>query len=1064
MAQVPLREHYASDEEYQAELDIYLTNLDSDVENLTAGSSDVAVVKDNQDRPVIGGIVQAYQERYLLTRYATAPDGSVGFTPDYSTVVGLTVYQGLRESATPTESTNPADYTWRELSVTSGWTPSFRTLGGRQVDWMFGSSVPSGYTEDTASAVVDLDSLPGAVGADGNSVGTVVAFIRSANDITSTTPAATTYNTTTGDFAAPTGYSKVIPQMPVGVDIYATYATVFGSGTVALSWGSPSLYGQAGENGLNTRIDFAYATNVTGTTGFSTSDSTLGFRGTNAVSWREGETVPTQSTTPGDYEWAQWTGNTGNNGQAVDIYRAWSNSADGSTAFSTTYFADALYEGTDVVTWTPPTSKPTQSQAASSYEWTRIRGEDGNSVTGATGPRRENGFIYDARTNAGSTPSGGSINWTTGVLTPPSGWSNTGPSTVPNGEQVYVSYWAAAEATFDGTTNITYTIPVLAETVVNDVRSTNFTSGSSGYFLDASAGSAEFQNITARGAITATSLSLGNGVTIPNSSVSGLGTAAVAATGDFATAAQGTEADSAIQPDETTSLTAAGNLQSTGFNSGSAGWRIRGNGDAEFQNATVRGAITATSLTLGSGVTIANTDVSGLGTASTAATGDFATSAQGDEADSAMQPDESTSLTAAGNIQSSDFATGSAGWQIRGNGNAEFNNVTVRGDIESSEYDGATSFTTASTVANIGTKGYFLDSSSGIIAINDIIARDFDVSGSNLRLGLRSGNPSSISGDDNISMGEDAGSSLTSGTDNISIGWLSGNNITTGDRNISIGRTSGTAVIGEDNNISIGHGVGPEPFEANRINIGNTSHTDTNFRTNNFSIIGNESPSNTTLRFVDTEYSNSLSASGVVGRHYTTSGFDVFETDFTFSDRGPANGYRFNVVRSEGSSNTTEFTGGSISFGEDNIMDVGTSSRRFNDVFATNGITTTSDEAEKQQVTTLSPAEISAANHINVIKYKWNKAVELKGEDARWHTGVIAQEVVNAFSAEGLNAFDYGLVGRDNINVDIDTDESLDGAPIWRYNVRYNELQMFLYAAQKQRQDALEARIAALEV
>ena len=138
---------------------------------------------------------------------------------------------------------------------------------------MFGSSVPSGYTEDVASAVVDLDSLPGAVGADGNSVGTLVAFIKSTNDITATTPAATSYNTATGDFAAPTGYSKSIPQIPAGVDIYATYATVFGTGTVPLTWGSPSLYGQTGEpltvtntgtdDDGNTTVTFSDTTEIT---------------------------------------------------------------------------------------------------------------------------------------------------------------------------------------------------------------------------------------------------------------------------------------------------------------------------------------------------------------------------------------------------------------------------------------------------------------------------------------------------------------------------------------------------------------------------------------------------------------------------------------------------------------------------------------------------------------------------------------------------------------------------------------------------------------------------------
>ena len=75
-----------------------------------------------------------------------------------------------------------------------------------------------------------------------------------------------------------------------------------------------AIAGQDGENGLNTRIDFAYANNITGSSGFSTTDSTLPFRGTHTVTWREGTTAPSQSTTASDYEWAQWTGTTGATG------------------------------------------------------------------------------------------------------------------------------------------------------------------------------------------------------------------------------------------------------------------------------------------------------------------------------------------------------------------------------------------------------------------------------------------------------------------------------------------------------------------------------------------------------------------------------------------------------------------------------------------------------------------------------------------------------------------------------------------------------------------------------
>ena len=166
--------------------------------------------------------------------------------------------------------------------------------------------------------------------------------------------------------------------------------------------------GMDGASGLTSRIDFAYADNLAGTSGFSISDSSKKFRGTNAVSYTQGSTPPPASNAPGDYEWAQWTGDaggTGASGQSTDLYRAWANSANGSTGFSTTYFANALYEGTDVVTWTAPASKPTQSNSASSYEWTRIRGEDGVSITGAEGDTYREVVLYQNTTSATSAPS-----------------------------------------------------------------------------------------------------------------------------------------------------------------------------------------------------------------------------------------------------------------------------------------------------------------------------------------------------------------------------------------------------------------------------------------------------------------------------------------------------------------------------------------------------------------------------------------------------------------------------------------------------------------------------------
>ena len=103
------------------------TDLDSWTNEVTrqvnsgelAGAVSVEVTTDDEDRPVVGGITLGYTERYLQTRYATSSDGTQGFTDDYTTISGLTVFQGLRNSADAAESTTPADYTWRQLMVIS---------------------------------------------------------------------------------------------------------------------------------------------------------------------------------------------------------------------------------------------------------------------------------------------------------------------------------------------------------------------------------------------------------------------------------------------------------------------------------------------------------------------------------------------------------------------------------------------------------------------------------------------------------------------------------------------------------------------------------------------------------------------------------------------------------------------------------------------------------------------------------------------------------------------------------------------------------------------------------
>lgn len=64
-------------------------------------------------------------------------------------------------------------------------------------------------------------------------------------------------------------------------------------------------------------------------------------------------------------------------------------------------------------------------------------------------------------------------------------------------------------------------------------------------------------------------------------------------------------------------------------------------------------------------------------------------------------------VTGNGQFSSEDFTPGERGWRISGNGDAEFNNVTLRGEIEASEFRGAP------TANIVGVNGTFDDDTTG---------------------------------------------------------------------------------------------------------------------------------------------------------------------------------------------------------------------------------------------------------------------------------------------------------------------------------------------------------------
>ena len=95
----------------------------------------------------------------------------------------------------------------------------------------------------------------------------------------------------------------------------------------------------------------------------------------------------------------------------------------------------------------------------------------------------------------------------------------------------------------------------------------------------------------------------------------------------------------------------------------------------------------------------------------------------------------------------------------------------------------------------------------------------------------------------------------------------------------------------------------------------------------------------------------------------------------------------------------------------DNVVDLGHTSNRFDDIYATNGTIQTSDRNEKQDIEELSEAEKRVAVVAKGLmrKFRWKDKVAEKGDNARTHFGIIAQDLQDAFTAEGLDASDYAM-------------------------------------------------------
>lgn len=137
---------------------------------------------------------------------------------------------------------------------------------------------------------------------------------------------------------------------------------------------------------------------------------------------------------------------------------------------------------------------------------------------------------------------------------------------------------------------------------------------------------------------------------------------------------------------------------------------------------------------------------------------------------------------------------------------------------------------------------------------------------------------------------------------------------------------------------------------------------------------------------------------------------------------------------------------GHVRPGADNTQTLGSASYRWGSVYSGTGTINTSDGREKQDIQEITDQEKVVAKKIGKLfkRFRFKDAVQAKGDEARIHVGVIAQEVIAAFESEGLDPMSYGIICYDEWSEELDAGGNTIRPASNRYGIRYEELFAFL--------------------
>lgn len=216
--------------------------------------------------------------------------------------------------------------------------------------------------------------IPGPAGEDGVSTYTHIAYANSADG--------------TVDFSLSDPSRDYIGMYVDNTPADSTNPALYNWSKIKGADGSQGIPGPTGADGLTSYLHIAYATNSTGTTGFSTTDST----GKTYIGQYTDFTA-TDSTDPTKYSWTLIKGDTGAQGpQGIQGPKG----VDGQTLYTWVKYADTPTSGMSDfpdgktymgIAYNKTTS--TESTTYADYSWSLIKGADGSQ--GIQGPPGTNG-------------------------------------------------------------------------------------------------------------------------------------------------------------------------------------------------------------------------------------------------------------------------------------------------------------------------------------------------------------------------------------------------------------------------------------------------------------------------------------------------------------------------------------------------------------------------------------------------------------------------------------------------------------------------------------------------